>query len=220
LGCFAGGYANNSGMIQTNDNNNGSFVFGIAGTTGEVHLVDANGSANFGRNNAIMPSGQTGASGADYSFAMGNNALAYMQGSMAHSSFPGVSGPSHYGQNQFVRVLLKATNVATGTTGLMVLGDGNFVTLPYNGVAITDVDIIGFDGSSNVSSTKIVFTVQRSSGTYGILATNSNTTINHGSANVTYVAVSEGLNGFTVGTENSSGTTFNFCGTFNITMFV
>jgi hypothetical protein len=214
VGSLAGGYANNSGMIQINDNSNGSFVFGIAETTGEVHQIQATGSANFGRNNAIMPSGQPGAGGADYSFAMGNNALAYMQGSMAHSSFP---GPTGYGRNQFVRVLLQATVPNSGGV-YMTLGDGTFITLPYDGFAIIDTNIIGSDGSA-ISSTQIVFTVSRSGGSYTFQGINTGPNT-FGSGNISYGITALGSDGFAIQISNTGTTTFNFCGTFNITMIV
>ena len=159
-GDHAGGYARHGGIIQVAGEQfghvNGSFVHGIA-STGESHEVWADGSANFGRNNTIKSHDNIGASDALYSFAMGNNAWAYMRGSMAHSS---LATPK--GNKQYLRIVTKGSD-STSDTQSFVTEDNKLLTFPFDaGTAIVTADIVGTSGAS----AKIVFTVSKSGGTY------------------------------------------------------
>jgi hypothetical protein len=143
-----------SGMVDTGAlmfigaNTVGANISGIASGVGLTHLVSTDGSSSTGINNKIKQiTPERGVLGSDakYSVAMGDNALAYMRGSMAHSSFVG----SKEGDAQYLRILLTGTADAGGNV-LFTTATGDSIgtqMLPYDGYAVGTFEAVSRLGS-------------------------------------------------------------------------
>jgi hypothetical protein len=142
VGCYAGGNAFDGGKITFGGNNSGCLLYGVAEVS-ENHKITTGifGSINTGRNNTVQ---------SNYSDAMGHNALAYMEGSMVHSSFPltipvNAVSNTNPGNGEYMRVLLKGS--PNGTDIQFRDQSSLYPRLPYQGYATGDLDIIGNQGT-------------------------------------------------------------------------
>ncbi len=154
-GSLAMGSAENSTSIIVNGI--GSIAVGQVTRTGEVNQITRDGSFLFGRNSAVTEA---------YSGAIGQNALAYLPGSFAHSSFevPYTVSGSRVGALENIKVMASLSTSGPTSSGLVRLSDGSFPRLPYIGSALVDVDIIG----NRNSASKMCFFVSNSGGNYAV----------------------------------------------------
>lgn len=211
FGSYAGGVATNGGVITVNSP--GSFIHGYADTN-ELHQIQstATGSANFGRNNIVS---------SPYSAAFGNNASAYMIGSLVLSSFDADPPRENKGDCENIKVNLRDSSTcdALGNiTAEFILGDGQYANLPFDGATIVNAQIISSDGAHSV---KICFTISRTTGTYTVEDQQIECKFDRvGTPLVTY-NVEARMDGFTIVATYTTTTLPvipRFCATFNMTI--
>jgi hypothetical protein len=141
-GCEISGVASGGGSMNIDPLVNGSIIHGLVdGTSLLGHRISSSGSASFGLNNLITPPASVIGSDAEYSFAMGNSALAYIRGSMAHSSTQRF-GP---GDGQYFRVNFHG--LSSGDTAQLLTGENITPYLCYGGYAVGTIAIVGKKGS-------------------------------------------------------------------------
>lgn len=116
----------------------GSIIVGRVEQSESHEIIISEGSFNFGRNNSIRLAGQfqTNAE-TSYSGTLGINALAYMIGSVAHSSHNSTTK----GGCQTIEVKMNGVVNNNGHV-MLTLADGTLLTLPYEGQALVKVFLI------------------------------------------------------------------------------
>ena len=143
-GSMALGYSN--GLIRVSAP--GSYAFGIARSK-EVHETNSEGSVVFGRNNSVTQA-------SPYSAGFGYNALAYMPGSIAHSSFESAQ------KGGFETITVNTKSYVTGKINDLRLANEQYPHLAFDCFAAVRITIIGSSGSS----AEISHQVSRSEGQY------------------------------------------------------
>lgn len=196
-------------IVSVGDNAPGSIVVGLADTD-KSHQVLAEGSANFGKHNLVGPA-VVNPSDSKYSLAMGNNAWAYMRGSMAHCGFE--DPQPQRGSCQFVRVLATTTTYNSGqgpySSDPFRIGDGSLPTLPFDQMAaVGEISIIGQDCSCYCAKLCVLYNM----GTYSV--TIGSPLIQSGGTNI---GTQASINGIYIYMNSISPNT-KFCATIELTM--
>lgn len=209
-GSIASGVANGQNVIvSVGDEAPGSIIVGLADTD-KSHQVLAEGSANFGKHNLVGPA-VVNPSDSKYSLAMGNNAWAYMRGSMAHCGYE--DPESQRGSCQFVRVLATTKTYNSGqapySSDPFRIGDGSLPTLPFDQMAaVGEISIIGQDCSCYCAKLCVLYNMGTYSVTIGspLFQSAGTNIVTSPSANGIYIYM------------NSNSPDTKFCATIELTM--